>query len=394
MKRWQWIVGGLVAIGVIAAGSGMFGPSKGLPEGLIQATGRVEGDQVRVSTPVAGRVAELLKREGDPVRAGEVLVRLADPVLTARRDRANEAVAAAKARLSESQFRVAAARSRVSALETAIALLRKELPLDEDTAAAYVKAAESSLKAASAVEESQLSEVNRLKDLRVKQAVSQAELDSAVRQLVLMGDYVSRCRTEKVKAEAEQRKAKELAPDRVKAREAELASLKDAVAEAEAAATAAAAAEKEAVAAREEAEVRIRDLTIAAPVSGVITARMVNPGEQVDANRPLMEIVDPDRLYVRVFLSGPDMGRIKPGTEARLWTDAFPNEPVAATARSISSIAEFTPKEVATPDERVKLVYSVKLYLDSNPEGRIKPGMPADAALRWKDGVEWQKPRW
>lgn len=82
------------------------------------------------------------------------------------------------------------------------------------------------------------------------------------------------------------------------------------------------------------------------------------------------------------------------GLPARVYTDAFPDLPYAATVRYIASRAEFTPKEVQTPDERVKLVYAVKLYLNANPEHRLTPGLPADAVIRWKEGMEWTKPRW
>jgi len=75
-------------------------------------------------------------------------------------------------------------------------------------------------------------------------------------------------------------------------------------------------------------------------------------------------------------------------------TDAFPDEPFAATVRYIASQAEFTPKEVQTPDERVKLVYAVKLYLDANPDHRLTPGLPADAVIRWQESASWAKPRW
>ena len=60
----------------------------------------------------------------------------------------------------------------------------------------------------------------------------------------------------------------------------------------------------------------------------------------------------------------------------------------------IASRAEFTPKEVQTPDERVKLVYAVKLYLKSNPDHRLTPGLPADAVIRWREDAAWAKPRW
>jgi HlyD family secretion protein len=170
--------------------------------------------------------------------------------------------------------------------------------------------------------------------------------------------------------------------------------LQDAVAEAEAALVATAAAQKEAEVVLVAADADVKDLTIVAPVSGVVTSRAVNPGEQVAGGQLLFEIVDLNSLYLKVFLSGPDMGRISVGADSRLYTDAFPEKPVAATVRTIASNAEFTPKDVATPDERVKLVYAIKIYLTENPEQRVKPGMPADAVIRWKDGVEWIKPTW
>jgi len=71
-----------------------------------------------------------------------------------------------------------------------------------------------------------------------------------------------------------------------------------------------------------------------------------------------------------------------------------PDKPFPATVRYIASRAEFTHKEVQTPDERVKLVYAVKLYLTKNPDHRLTPGLPADTVIRWKEGVEWEKPHW
>ena len=85
--------------------------------------------------------------------------------------------------------------------------------------------------------------------------------------------------------------------------------------------------------------------------------------------------------------------KIRLDLPARIYTDAFPDQPVDATVRYIASKAEFTPKEVQTPDERVKLIYPVKLYLKENPDHRLTPGLPADAIIRWKDNVAWASPK-
>jgi HlyD family secretion protein len=102
--------------------------------------------------------------------------------------------------------------------------------------------------------------------------------------------------------------------------------------------------------------------------------------------------VDLDRLYLKVYVAEAEIGKLRLGIPARIYTDAFPDTPFEAVVRYIASSAEFTPKEVQTQDERVKLVYAVKLYVTSNPGHRLTPGLPADAVIQWKEGATWAKP--
>ena len=148
----------------------------------------------------------------------------------------------------------------------------------------------------------------------------------------------------------------------------------------------------QAEAALDEARSLLDDLTIYAPAAGVITTRIVNSGEVVAAGSPMFDIVDLDRLYLKVYIPEKVIGKVRLGLSARIYTDAFPDKPFPAKIRYIASQAEFTPKEVQTPDERVKLVYAVRLYLDSNPEHCLTPGLPADAVIRWKEETPWAKP--
>ena len=141
-----------------------------------------------------------------------------------------------------------------------------------------------------------------------------------------------------------------------------------------------------------EARSLLDDLTIHAPAAGVITTRVVNSGEVVAGGSPLFDIVDLDRLYLKVYIPEKMIGKVRLGLSARIYTDAFPDKPFQAKLRYISSQAEFTPKEVQTPDERVKLVYAVKLYLDSNPKHCMTPGLPADVIIRWKEETPWAEP--
>ena len=143
-----------------------------------------------------------------------------------------------------------------------------------------------------------------------------------------------------------------------------------------------------------EAQSTLDDLTITAPSRGTIVARFVDQGEVVTAGSPLFDLVNLDRLYLQVYVPETQIGRLRLGLPAKIYTDAFPDAPFDATVRYIASEAEFTPKEVQTKDERVKLVYAVRLYLEANPDHRLTPGLPADAVIRWKEETPWAKPRW
>jgi HlyD family secretion protein len=109
-------------------------------------------------------------------------------------------------------------------------------------------------------------------------------------------------------------------------------------------------------------------------------ARLGDPGVLGAAGRPLATLVNLEELYVRVYVAERDVGRIALGAPARVTVDAYPGQQFAGAVSEIAQQAEFTPKEVHMKDEREKLVYGVKLRLE-NPQGRLKPGMPADARI-------------
>jgi HlyD family secretion protein len=342
-----------------------WGSQRGLLDGLIQANGRIEGDAVTVASKVAGRIVGIEVREGDAVKAGQLLVRLDDAQLRARVDQA----AAAKATIE----------SQVASARLGIDLLRKEVPLTIDAAKAEVGRARAAVATAEASERQARRDADRSRDLVAKGFTSgqqseraQLALDAAASALTSAREALAQSRKQLAQAE--------LGGDRIGVREAEFLSLQAQL--------------RQAQATLAEAESVLADLTIRAPVPGLVATRMREPGEVISAGAPLLELVDLDQLYLKVYVPEAQIGKLRLGLPARIHTDAFPDRPFEATVRYIASRAEFTPKEVQTPDERVKLVYAVKLYLKSNPEHRLTPGLPADAVIRWKEGVAWAKPRW
>ena len=142
----------------------------------------------------------------------------------------------------------------------------------------------------------------------------------------------------------------------------------------------------------EEVEARLSDTRIVAPINGTIVTKITNIGEVLSPGGLIALIVDLNSLYLKAFVPEPQIGKVKLNLPAQIFVDAYPGRPFPATIRYISSRAEFTPKEVQTQEERVKLVYAIKIYLNKNPEHMLTPGMPADAIIRWKGDEKW--PKW
>jgi HlyD family secretion protein len=116
------------------------------------------------------------------------------------------------------------------------------------------------------------------------------------------------------------------------------------------------------------------------PSTGVITVRQAELGEVVSPGTPVVTIADLDHIWLRAYIAETDLGRIHWGQDATITTDTYPGKQYHGHISFIASDAEFTPKSVQTYQERVTLVYRIKIDID-NPNHELKPGMPADAHL-------------
>jgi HlyD family secretion protein len=336
----------------------------GLPEGLIQANGRIEGDHVTVSSKFSGRIRELLVREGATVAAGQVLIRLDDSQIQARADQARHAAKAHEA--------------QVQAAHMTLAVLNLDVPLAIERADAQVEKAKDVVSKALSVEREARSDAQRFRHLAEKDEASIQQRDQATMRWEVAQKDIASARSALIQATKELAQA-ELGWKRILAKELDVNALERQ--------------RDQADAVLNEAESVLQDLTITAPTGGTVTTRMIDVGEVVAAGAPLLELVDLDRLYLKVYVPEVQIGKLRLDLPARIYTDAFPEQPFEAMVRYIASKAEFTPKEVQTPDERVKLIYAVKLYLKDNPDHRLTPGLPADAIVRWKEDVAWARPR-
>jgi HlyD family secretion protein len=291
--------------------------------GRIHASGHVEATEVRLAAKVGGRLLEAPLEEGDAVEAGQLVARF-------------ETV--------DEEHRLAAARASRDAADAQLRLLLAGTRAED---------------------------LQRAED-RLGQA--RAELDAASRDLVRLEGLADRgSATEKARDDARTRR--EVAERAVAAARAELDKL---VAGPRREEIETARAQRAAATANVAAiEQRITDATVLAPRDGDVTERIAEPGEVLPVGAPLAVLTDLRRPWLNVWIDEPSLSRVRLGDRVEVRVDGR-DEAFEGSVSFISPVAEFTPKNVQTPEERAKLVFRIKVALD-NQDGTFKPGMPADA---------------
>ena len=131
------------------------------------------------------------------------------------------------------------------------------------------------------------------------------------------------------------------------------------------------------------AEVKLKDSVMYAPLNGVVLRKNIEEGETVGAGTMVITIGDLEHPWVKVYVKEDELGAVKLGQKADVVVDSFPNKQYAGMVTYISSDAEFTPKNVETKEERVKLVFGVKVSV-TNQNNELKPGMPADVRIHFR----------
>ena len=129
----------------------------------------------------------------------------------------------------------------------------------------------------------------------------------------------------------------------------------------------------------------LAQMVVRAPFAGVVTVRHREPGEIVAPGSPVLTVLDPADRWVRIYVPEPRLGSVALGAPAAITSDTYQDRDYRGEVRFIASEAEFTPKTVQTAEERVKLVYAVKVAITGDSAFELKPGMPADVRLESSD---------
>lgn len=295
-------------------------------DSAVESTGTIEATQIDVRCEVGGRILKLPYDEGDRVKPGDVLAEIDHEKL---------------------DYELQEARSRISEFDARLAMLQHGFRIAE------VQKAEHMLMEADIELQQAKRDFERFQKLFEEGVSSDRERDQAQTRY-----WASQKRYERAQKDYQ--------------------IFKDGFRQEEIAA---------AQAAKESAEAvvqlimrRIKDATVPSTASGVISERYVEPGEIVSAGSLLFSVRDLQDTWIMAYISEKHLGKVKLGQTGYAFIDSFPDKKFSGKVTYISPEAEFTPKNIQTKEERVKLVYGVKVQLN-NAEEFLKAGMPADVII-------------
>jgi HlyD family secretion protein len=311
----------------------------GAPSG---GSGEIEGTEVDLASRVGAHVLEQRVREGDQVKAGELLVVLdcADPQAT----------------LAEAEARLAAARAQAAAAAASVVASRR----GREAAAAAQLAARAQAASFAAQRDAAPRQARRLEELG-------SDVTLASRDQTRSGaeglEHQTRAALAQAAASEEQTRA--------------------AVAAIQASGAQAVAAEaqmKAAEAARSRARLLVDECQVRAPRDAVVDDLPREPGELVGAGQTLVKLVALDEVKAVFYLPNAELAAAKPGAEAIVIADAWPSVRFEGVVRTVGAQAEFTPRNIQTRTDRDRLVYPIEVFV-RNPDGKLRPGMPVQVLL-------------
>ncbi len=334
---------------------------KQLPPNLVMGIGRIDGDLININTKYAGRIEKLFVDEGNPIKKGQVVARLSNREYLAQKE---------------------AIEAQILARQKEIEVKKVELQITEETLPENVKKARSSLEVSKAT----LKELEKNIEA-LKKVVQQDEKDYERFKRLYEKQLIPLEKLEriKLKLDTDEDKLKALIEKKkqvlasIKAAESTLRQAKSTLKKIEALKKAILALEEtiKALKAKEkQVNVVLDELNIKSPINGYVVDKVANEGEVIGAGMTVITAINPENLYLKMYVDTLYTGKIKIGDKAEIFLDAYPDKPISAVVVKVSKRAEFTPKEVAVREDRIQRVYAVHLKpVEPNP--LLKLGLPA-----------------
>ena len=355
----------------------------------IPISGNIEATTVDVSYKIPGKIEKLLVEEGDFVKTGQLIAALEHKDLLAQRAKAEASLEASQSRLPTLQknieFQDKSSSQEILQAEAAVQASESRLQqLLSGSRPQEIQAAKSDVDQTLADIEKRKADMERAQKLHQNQFISAQEWDAArtAYEMALASHRKAReyyalvvegPRKEEIETARAQLNQAQASLRLAKTRKIQVDALRREMDTAKAQV-------KEAASAIEVIQTQIEYSKLYAPVSGVVLVKNTEIGEYLVPGGAVVTLGDLDKPWLKAFITETDLGRVKLAQKVSVTTDSFPGKVYEGSITFISSEAEFTPKNVQTTKERVKLVYRIKVSLP-NPKYELKPGMPADAQI-------------
>ncbi len=379
----------LVALAAVA-GIYIYGRLHPKNTNTLSVSGNLELTQVDISFKVPGKLIQLNVDEGYFVKKGQVIARIDRDQVDSQRDRD-------EASLHNSQ-------SQYDQMETSVQWQRRTLESDVALRTAELRASQARLAALVAGSRPQEIQESRAAVADAKAQHDQAQADWDRAQDLYKNDDISKQQydqyrmrldsTAAVLRQSDERLALVVEGPRkedIDAARADVVRAQAAVESAENNRLELKRREQDVFAHRADVnraraqvaitDTQINDTVVTAPIDGVVLVKSAEVGEVLAAGTTVVTIGDIDRPWLRAYVNETDLGRVKYGQAATLTTDSFPGKSYPGRISFIASEAEFTPKQIQTNEERVKLVYRIKIDVD-NRSHDLKSNMPVDAEIQ------------
>jgi HlyD family secretion protein len=385
-----------LAILVIAAGFILLKyldlSDQGKDSNTTPVSGNIEVTTVDVSFKIPGKIEKLAVEEGDQVSEGQVIASLEHRDLTAQKTKAEAALESAKSRIPTLQKNIElqdqATLQEISQAEAAVEAAHARLQqLLAGSRPQEIQSAKANLEQTQADVVKRKADMERAEQLYKNNFISAQEWDSAKNAYEVAAANQKKAeenhalvvegpRKEEIAAARAQWEQAQAALKLAKARRIQVEVLRKDLLTAQAQV-------KEAAAAIEVIDTQIGYSKLNAPLSAIVLVKNTEPGEFVVPGGAVVTLGDVEKPWLKAFITEGDLGKVKLGQQVSVTTDSYPGKVYPGKITFISSEAEFTPKNVQTAKERVKLVYRIKVALE-NPHRELKPGMPADGKIHLK----------
>ncbi|WP_456459055.1 HlyD family secretion protein [Nitratifractor sp.] len=334
---------------------------KELPANLIEGTGHIDGDLVRLNTKYPGRLVELKVDDGIPVKKGQLVARLSSPEYEAKR-RAIQAQIDAK----EKELAAKETKLRIAQVNTP-QLLRRAQSLTA-IRKAQVAELQRQIDAQKDLVEQDRRDLQRIENLFRKNLVQKERYEQAQLKYKVDRQQLAALEAKKIQADEQLRIAQSRLID-AQAAQKKLDALREGIA-----------AFRKGIAAleaqKQEIEAMLAEMSLYSPLSGYTVEKIANIGEVIGAGMPVATLIAPESLYLKIYVDTLENGRIKLHDKAEIFLDARPERPIPAEVVRIAQKAEFTPKEVNVRSDRIQRVFAVHLK-PLHPDPLLKLGLPA-----------------